>query len=155
MKRSANPERRSSRPPGFTLIEMMVVLTLFCIIAGLSWPSFSSLKVKARRSEARAALLQAMQQQERHYTANGSYAEFSRGAPNGFAWHSGLSPAGSSHELQAEACAGASLEECVQITATPGTQSVNANAADAQCAALSLNSRGERGSGGDATLCWQ
>lgn len=155
MKRSASPECMPTRPPGFTLIEMMVVLTLFCIIAGLSWPSFSSLKLKASRSEARAALLQAMQQQERYFTANGSYAEFSRAAPKGFAWHSGVSPASSSHELQATACADAGLEECVQITATPGTQAVNVNAADAQCAALSLNSRGERGSGGDAAVCWQ
>lgn len=147
--------RRANHNKGFTLVEALLVLTLFCILAGIAWPSFSALKLKARRSEARAALLQAMQQQERYFTGSGRYAAFSRAAPNGFTWHSGASAASSSYELQAQACADSSIEECVQITATPGTQAVNAGAADAQCGELRLNSRGERGSDGDAALCWQ
>lgn len=147
--------RTRLRGSGFTLVEALVVLALFSILAGIAWPSYSALKLKARRSEARAALLQAMQQQERYFTASGRYAEFSRVAPHGFIWYSGVAADSSSHELQAQACVDASIEECVQITATPGTQAVNRGAADAQCGALRLNSRGERGADGDVALCWQ
>ncbi len=155
MQHKANPRRANPEVRGFTLLEALVALALFCLLAGLVWPTYSALKQKARRSEARAALLQAMQQQERYFTANGRYAEFSRSAPNGFTWYSGATPAASSHELQAQACDQASLEECVLISATPGTPAINAAAADPQCGVFTLNSRSERGADGDAALCWQ
>lgn len=145
---------RKANPEGFTLVELMATLAVIALVAGLAWPSLSALSVKARRSEARAALLQAMQQQERFFTANGRYTEFSRASANGFAWHSAGAAATSSHELQAQACADAPIDECVQLSAAPGTPAVNPGATDAQCGTLTLNSRGERGADGDPALCW-
>lgn len=145
---------RKASPEGFTLVELMVTLTLIAIVAGLAWPSYAALSLKARRSEARAALLQAMQQQERFFSAHGRYAEFSQASSNGFQWYSGGSPAGSGYELQAQACADATVEECIRISAAPGTAAVNPNAADPACGVLTLDSRGEKTSDGSPTLCW-
>ena len=42
---------------GFTLIELMVVVAIIGIIAGIAYPSFSDSMMKARRSDAKAAML--------------------------------------------------------------------------------------------------
>lgn len=147
------PERR--RPRGFTLVEIMVTLAVAAIIAGIAYPSFSALMTKARRSEGRAALLQAMQQQERHYTNANSYAAFSRAMPAGFKWHSGETPQQSAYELAATACEDQTLATCVRIEARPATEAVNGAAADPACGILGLDSNGVRSATGDAAACWK
>lgn len=140
---------------GFTMVELLVVLVLIGLLASWAWPGLQSLAIKARRSEGRAALVQAMQQQERYYTAHNSYVAFSREEPNGFLWYSGTAPARSAYELQARACPGGTLDSCVRIEASPGTAAVNSTSADPQCGTLFLTSRGERGADGDSSQCWR
>ncbi|WP_415918828.1 type IV pilin protein [Thalassotalea crassostreae] len=51
------------KPKGFTLIELMMVVAIIGIIAAIAYPSFSDSMMKARRSDARSALLEIAIQQ--------------------------------------------------------------------------------------------
>jgi type IV pilus assembly protein PilE len=57
----------AARPQaGFSLIELLCAMAIGAILAGLSFPSFQSAVLKARRADGLAALMQLQQAQERH-----------------------------------------------------------------------------------------
>lgn len=58
---------------GFTLIEVMIVVVVIGILAAIAYPSYTSYVEKARRADAKAALLAAAQRLERCYTQNNTY----------------------------------------------------------------------------------
>ena len=139
---------------GFSLVELMVVLVILAILAAIEYPSYLESVRKTRRAEGRAALMQLMQQQERHYSQNGSYIAFSSTAPNGYQWFSGNTPASSSYEIVATACKEDTLDNCILLIAEPGTKNVNAAHKDDACGELSLSSNGIKAAAGPGTQCW-
>ncbi|WOH39163.1 type IV pilin protein [Thalassotalea fonticola] len=48
---------KKNNTKGFSLIELMVVVVIVGIIAGIAYPSFSDSMMKARRSDAKSAML--------------------------------------------------------------------------------------------------
>ena len=60
----------AARHEGFTLIELMVVVTVIAILAAIAYPSYLESIAKSRRAEARAQLLEAMQYMQRFYSQN-------------------------------------------------------------------------------------
>ena len=58
---------------GFTLIEVMVVVAIIGILSAIAYPLYNSQIEKSRRSDARVALLEIAQAQERFFTMNGFY----------------------------------------------------------------------------------
>jgi type IV pilus assembly protein PilE len=58
---------------GMTLMELMIVVVIIGILAALSYPSYRSYVAKAKRNEAKAALLQIATLQERFYLQNNTY----------------------------------------------------------------------------------
>lgn len=142
------------RRPGFTVIELMVVLVIIAILAAIQYPSYIESVRKARRAEGRAALMQVMQQQERHYSQNGSYIAFSSTLPNGYKWFSGNTPETSAYEIAATACENGTLQECVLLRANPGTLKVNAGYKDDACGQLTLASNGLKDATGLGQQCW-
>ena len=58
---------------GFTLIELMIVVTVVGILASVSYPSYVEYVRRGHRAEARAGLMQAAQWMERAATATGTY----------------------------------------------------------------------------------
>jgi type IV pilus assembly protein PilE len=107
---------------GFTLLELMIVVVVIGIMAAVAYPSYQDAVLKGRRAEARAALAEFMQQQERYMTQQGAYKTVSLGdTGTPFKTWSGDSGAtGASYLMKAEACqAGMALGLCVRLTAVP------------------------------------
>jgi len=157
---------------GFSLIEVLAVLAIIALLVSLALPAYRGQVLRAKRVQGQAALLKTMQQQERYYSQHNRYLAFSAGAARAegvegadggaqvaeFAWWSGEGgeegAARSAYELDAAACLGSTIVQCVLLRARPGTERVDAQFRDAECGTLTLSSTGERGSAGPAALCW-
>jgi type IV pilus assembly protein PilE len=139
---------------GFSAIELLVVLAVIAILALTQLPSYQESVRKAKRAEGRAALVQLMQQQERYYSQHTTYAIFSSNFENGFKWYSGDSPAASAYEISAKACKEDVIQNCVVLTAEPGTARVNASYRDEVCGSLTLTSGGVQGAERAGKSCW-
>lgn len=58
---------------GVTLMELMVVLVIVSILAAVAYPNYRQYLARAKRNEAKAALLQIATLQERFYLQNNTY----------------------------------------------------------------------------------
>ena len=141
---------------GFTLIEVLVVLAIMTLLAGLAFASYQHAVVKSKRAEGRAALMKLMQQQERYYSVHTTYRVFSSRSQEQDAyvmkWFSGASSPTSAYEISAQPCDEDGARHCIHLIARPGTERVDASYRDPRCGTMSLNSRGEKTA--DADGCW-
>ena len=135
-----------ARTRGFTLIELMVVVVIVGILAGVAYPSFREQSRRSARAEARAALLDGASRQEQYWLDNKSYT----------ATLSDLQIAATTesekYAISVDAAsAGCPIARCYSLRATPqGPQ-----AEDANCSALTLNSSGVKSATGTTpTECW-
>ena len=146
------------RTNGFTLVEMMVVLTIALILGALAYPSYASYMTRLRRIEAQTALLQTMQDQERYYTQHNVYLPFSADSDDPdarhFHWWLGSEPARSAYELSGRACVNLPLTACIELRAIPGTGRVDSRFRDPACETLTLTNSGEHGASGRMARCW-
>ncbi len=144
---------------GFSLLEVMVVVAIVAILSRFAYPSYIDSVRKAKRGEAKTALMLLAQQQERYYAQNNTYLAFTIGAKDAaakqFKAYSGNAAATSAYEIKAEACTGETIRNCVILTATPGTTNVDRNFSEPKCGALSITSTGIRTSSiGSTSECW-
>ena len=150
---------RQNTRQGFTLIELMIVLAVAAILAAIAYPSYQESVRKTRRAEGRTALMQLMQQQERFYSQHTRYIAFSSASTDAnekrFKWYSADSAASSSYEISAAACSDDVIQNCVALTAKPGTEKVNKGYKDPACGELTLTSTGIKKASGTAALCWK
>jgi len=58
---------------GISLLELLIVMVIIGIMAAIAYPSYRQYAARAKRNEARAALLQIAQNQERFYLQNNTY----------------------------------------------------------------------------------
>jgi type IV pilus assembly protein PilE len=58
---------------GVTLTELMIVVVIIGILTAVAYPSYRQYAAKAKRNEAKSALLQIATLQERHYLQNNEY----------------------------------------------------------------------------------
>jgi type IV pilus assembly protein PilE len=152
--KAVGPAMGSAR--GFTLIEVLILVVIVAIFATIALPSYRSAMTKTKRAEGRAALMQLMQQQEHYYSQNTSYVEFSStsNSPDGkkFRWYSADKPLTSAYELSASACPNETIQNCVKLTAKPGTIKVNSSYVDTDCGNLTFTSAGVKSA--DGKNCW-
>lgn len=64
---------------GFTLIELMIVVVVIAIIAGIAVPNYQGYLEQARRADGQAALLELANALERNFTVTGRYDRFPDG----------------------------------------------------------------------------
>ena len=59
---------------GFTLMELMIVVTIVGILSAVAFPAYKAYVDRAKRSEGKAFLMEVAARQERYYFDNNSYA---------------------------------------------------------------------------------
>ena len=63
------------RMRGITLIELMIVVVIVSILASIAYPNYQEFAARAKRTEARAALLRLATNQERFYLNNNTFTQ--------------------------------------------------------------------------------
>lgn len=135
---------------GFSLIELMTVVLIVGILAAVATSVYTQSVLKAKRAEARAALTEILQQQERYMTQRNTYLAFGVGATGvPFKTFSGTSADVGSYQIGAEACESATIAECVRLYAVP-------KHSDPGVGTIALTSAGSRNCTGTVQKeCWR
>ena len=64
---------RAGRSGGFTLLELMVVVTIIAVLASIAYPAFNRQAARARRTDAKDALMGIASAEERYFTNFNTY----------------------------------------------------------------------------------
>lgn len=142
MKRST-----SHRVAGFTLIELMVTITIATILISIAVPAYTGQIRKSRRTEARTALLDLAAREERFFSTNSAYTSVP--ANLGYAGAFPVQIGSGYYQVAVTNATGTAFT----ATATP----INSQTADAtQCGTFTIDNTGQQTvSGGlGATTCW-
>ena len=144
-RNSAHPTPRRRLTGGFTLIELMIVVLIISILAGIGFPSYTQYVLRGKRSEGRAFLMDAAAKLERYYSDNNKYATADDTVPAGI-------NATSETGKYTLTIATVDPYQAYTLTATP-----TFGGGDPACGALTLANTGVKGEGGTATDindCW-
>jgi type IV pilus assembly protein PilE len=133
------------RNSGVTLIELMIVVAIIALLAAIAYPSYRQYAIRANRTEAKVALMQAAQGLEKCFTRYHQYDDPACGVPTNFTTTKG-------NYTIAPAAADPIADATYTLTATPRGGQTD----DLQCGALGLDERGQRTETGTGTLadCW-
>ena len=137
-------------PRGFSLIELLTVLLIVGLLASLAWPSYRGYLQRSHRSQAAAALLQAQQFMERHYSVQGSYLSAAGQKPS-------LPVALQSVIIDGQTLYLLQIEQADAVSYLLRADPQGAMRSDA-CAALTLSHTGLKGRSGSAATvqeCWR
>ena len=143
------------RERGFTLIELMIVIVLLAILAGIAVPSYRNYVLRANRADATALLLKVRSAQEKFFLQNDRYAtndDLDDPPPGGLGYTNRLSENGF-YQVRSDPDPTAPVgQPSFMITATAVGRQVD----DAACQTFTVTDRGARGSSpGPATTCWK
>lgn len=147
---------RSSRPGGFSLIELMVVVAIATILFAVAVPSYLTYVRQSRRTEARTAVLDLAGREERFFSTNGATYSVTP-AQLGYA---ALPVVVGSGYYQLSVCSPACAPSAVAAPSyTVTATAVGGQLRDLQCFSFSVDSTGRQfavdSGGADATAyCW-
>ena len=144
-------KERSDPASGFSLIEVLIAITIVGLLAAISYPRFQNSMIKSRRAEGKTALLDLQQRMERFFLDRNSYTTATIGSGNSTTdvLSSNLTENGR-YTLQISATSNTPPSYTIQAVPQPPQN------ADTECGTFTLNSKGIRGiSGtGQVSTCW-
>jgi len=144
---SASRTKVSWRPHrGFTLLDLLIAISIVGILAGIALPSYTAYVDRARRAEGRTTMLDAAQFMQRFYAANNTYV--------GATLPTGLqrSPANGPQAYTIRVAAGVTATGYTLEAVPQGPMSGD------DCGTLTITStgvRGRTGSGETLERCWK
>ncbi|CAG2127551.1 type IV pilin protein [Cupriavidus plantarum] len=154
MMRTALPIRRPAGARGFTLIELMITVMIIGVLATIAIPSYQQYVQRARRTEAKSAMMRIMGAQERFFTVNNTYTQDPTAL--NFPVCTGANTTGSADSCEASTytiaitpLAGADMTGGFLLTASPKQP-------DDLCGNLTLTSTNVKGKNGSGSMqdCW-
>lgn len=137
----------SKRFRGFTLIEVVIAMTIIAILAAIAIPAYTAYLTRGYRSDARSTLLLAAQWMERWRTERGTYQD------------GGVSPT-LPYGLNVSPPTGTARYNLAVDAPTPGAYTITAtpvgSMAGDPCGNYTVNNRGVRAHTGSETemTCW-
>ena len=133
--------RLPGRQPGFSLVELMIVVVVISILAAIAVPAYRQHVIRATRTDAKVALTSMAGLLERCLSRFNAYDD--PGCVTGLP----LNTADDTYTIT-----GALAPGTFTLTATP----INGQAQDVQCGALTLNQLGVQGVSGSLPVnqCW-
>ncbi len=141
----------TGRAGGFTLVELMVVVTIATILTVIALPAYTSQMRKSRRTEAKTALLDLAGREERYMATNGAYTADGTqlGYPSvnwpqltGSKYYNITVPAANVTAATAGTALTAGASATFLITATIATGTPQAK--DTQCSAFTIDNAGNQ-----------
>ena len=129
---------------GFSLIELMIVVAVIGILAGIAYPSYQEYIARARRADAKTVLLENAQFLERFYSQNGTCVGATLPVLE--------SPKDGGTKFYDMSFVAAQTATAFQIQAVPK----NAQAGD-KCGSLRVNQTNQKSVSGatlDSATCW-
>ena len=136
-----------TKASGFSLIELMVVVAIVGILAGIGMPAYQAHMLKAHRADAQGDLLDIAARQERFMAQNNTYTNDISGA-GGLNLGSATSREGY-YDLTVGICGvGITLATCYLLNA----KAIGGQANDTDCADITYRSTGVKS--GTTGECW-
>lgn len=130
---------------GFSLIELIIVLAIISILAGVAYPCYNRHLITARRTYATVALTDVAARLEQYYTQNNSYTG---------ATLDGLGASDASYKNYYQLKITQATNDQYTISAIPLNKQAQE---DADCGTLTLDQTGNKNitGSGKAEVCWE
>ncbi len=150
MMKSKKKPWRGPRNAGFTLVEVMIAVTILAILSMIAYPSFMQSVRKSKRTDAQTALTRATNNLERFFGTNGTYTTDT--AQLGLKIDAGTAYSDNSHYIITVTAGATGIGSSYVVTANAAPGDMQAD--DTGCTALSLDSLGRRTPDPTASRCW-